>query len=200
MKKFTSIKQLRAILGVGVTCSMLIACTGGTSDLQQKFEEVRARPGRAIEKIPEYKPMPKFSYPSHLRRRNPFYAYKKQLAARKRKSKNHKDENAPNLKRKKQFLEKYKLGDLKMVGTLGEGSLVWGLVLGPDENIHKVMIGNYIGQDYGRVVSINNKEIRILERYKVESKWKKREVYLAIDKNKKEMVNPKELEVETIVR
>lgn len=176
---------------------MLCSCSNDNQDLQKKFEEVRSRPGRPIEKMPEFKPLPSYAYPSHLKRRNPFISYQKPV---KKVVKKKKDVNAPNLHRKKQTLEKFKLRDLRMVGFLRQNGVVWGLVSAPDEKVHKVTIGSYLGLDYGRVVSIGANKIRLVETYKVNKDWKKRDVVLRLDSVKKDTVSHKQIKIEEFVR
>lgn len=175
----------------------LVACTVDNTALKARFREVRARKGRPIEPIPEFKPMPKFTYPSHLKRRNPFYSYNTPQIVKKS-TKKKSDLNAPNLKRRRQALEKFKLKDLVIVGTLRRNGVVWGLVSAPDDVIHKVTVGSYLGRDHGRVISITDKKIRLIETYNENKEWKKRDVNLRIDKDRKALIKPKDIHVEEI--
>ena len=128
------------------------SCSSDNQDLLDTFDKVRARKGHPIEKIPEPKFVPKFVYPSHLKRRDPFFKYTKQSERLARKKKP--DVNAPNLTRPKQALEQFKLKDLRKVGMLKKNGAVWGLVATPEDMIAKVKIGNYLGKNFGRVKSI----------------------------------------------
>lgn len=179
-------------------CGLLSACSGDNKDLHDKFDEIKSRKARPIEKIPEFKSSPKFEYPSHLKRRNPFFKYRSTSSAQENKKRS--EANAPNLARRKQALEQFKLHELKMVGILKQNGTIWGLVTAPDKAVHKVTIGSYMGRDYGRVVSIKNTKIRIVERYKEKKDWKKRSVYLYLDKTNKKTVSHKSIKVEEIVK
>lgn len=171
----------------------LFACGVDNQELIDKIDEIKSRPGKPIAKIPSLKVMPKFTYPYSAKRRDPFYKFESN--SKKTNKNNLSSLNAPNLKRKKQLLEQFNLKDLKMVGTLRRNSLVWGLVSAPDQIVHKVAIGGYLGQYYGRVVSINNKRIRLIETYKENKKWKKRDVNINLGAAKPQPINSSNLKL-----
>ena len=50
-----------------------------------------------------------------------------------------------------------------MVGTLQLGGALYGLVQTSDGLIHRVTVGNYVGQNDGRVVGIEESEIQLTE-------------------------------------
>jgi type IV pilus assembly protein PilP len=50
-----------------------------------------------------------------------------------------------------------------MVGTVRQGGVVWGLLKGADTTIHRVRVGNYLGKNYGKIVSINDNQVEIVE-------------------------------------
>lgn len=157
----------------------MTGCTGDNADLHAHINRVSKRPGRPIEPIPDYKPMPKFSFPSNIKRRDPFFAFRKVV-----KKTVTVDLNAPNIGRKKEILETFPLDSLSMVGILKQGGAYWGLVKGPSGKIYKVTIGNHMGKDHGRVVRVTDKYIRLIETVKEGKKWKKKSVKLELQKNK----------------
>lgn len=65
--------------------------------------------------------------------------------------------------RPKEPLESFALDSLKMVGTIGSGTKKAGLVMTPEKVVYRVYIGNYIGQNKGQVVSIEDHAIHITE-------------------------------------
>ncbi len=189
-------KGIKLFIIMLLSC-LLFACSSDNKDLLAKFEDVKSRPARPIAKIPPVKHMPKFIYPDNIKRRNPFFKFEKVVNYDVRK--NIPDVNAPNLKRRKQLLEQYKLKDLIMVGTLRRNGLIWGLVSTPDNMVYKITIGSYLGLDYGRVVSINNKRIRLIETYKDNSLWKKRDINLKLNTTKEKVVDHKKIKIEEII-
>ena len=50
-----------------------------------------------------------------------------------------------------------------MVGTLDIGETTYGLVQTSDGLIHRVIPGNYMGQNDGRIVDITESEITLVE-------------------------------------
>jgi type IV pilus assembly protein PilP len=50
-----------------------------------------------------------------------------------------------------------------MVGTLHIGETLYGLVQTSDGLIHRVVSGNYMGQNDGRITTISESEITLVE-------------------------------------
>ena len=50
-----------------------------------------------------------------------------------------------------------------MVGTLNLGGTLYGLVQTNDKLIHRVTVGNYLGQNDGRIVTITDSDIQLIE-------------------------------------
>lgn len=152
---------------MGFICSLLlVACSSDNDDLRQYINEVKHRKTREIEPIPTFSPLPTFKFPDNGDRRNPF----KPITQKKEQV----DVNAPDKNRRKEPLEAYPLDALKFVGTLRQGSELWALIKLPSSDITHVRIGNYIGQNYGRIVSIKNDSIQLIETTQTSGKWEKR--------------------------
>ncbi|HCW91308.1 MAG TPA: pilus assembly protein PilP, partial [Marinobacter sp.] len=70
----------------------------------------------------------------------------------------------PDLDRPPEVLETYSLNDLAMVGTLtGYDGGRYALIRDPGGGVHRVRTGNYVGQNYGRIVGINDTRVEIIE-------------------------------------
>lgn len=69
---------------------------------------------------------------------------------------------APELARRKEALEAYPLDAMVMVGTLQKGNQPVALIR-LDNLIYQVKVGQYIGQNYGKVVRITETEIVLRE-------------------------------------
>lgn len=154
---------------------LLCSCSGDKSDLIKYINDVKSRKAKPIEPIPQFAPLPFFDFPENDNRRNPF----KPVDQKKRI-----DLNAPDQKRSKQPLEAFQLDALKFVGTLKEGSEIWALIKQPDGQIVRVRSGNYMGQNYGRIISINNDLIKIEETTKDSGKWEKHITTITLDTGK----------------
>lgn len=157
-------KQHIKLLLISQLILSLSACSGDNSDLLKYINGIKTRPAKPIEPIPKFAPLPIFKFPENDNRRNPF----KPVDLKKRV-----DTNAPDQKRVKESLEAFPLDALKFVGTLKQGSEEWGLVLQPDGKVTRVRVGNYMGLNYGRIISINDEAIKLEETIKNTGMWEK---------------------------
>lgn len=133
----------------------LSGCSTDMEELQQKVTEIKGRPGERIEPLPEIKPYESFAY-SAGDKRSPFMPSapaRSDLAAGVR----------PDIKRPREFLEQFPLETMRMVGTLQQKGKNYGLVQGKDGLVHRVLPGNYMGQNDGRIVSVTSTRISIIE-------------------------------------
>lgn len=69
----------------------------------------------------------------------------------------------PDPNRPKQPLEAFPLDSLVMNGTLGGGANIVALVMSPDKVTHRVVPGNYLGQNDGKVIEVTPTKINITE-------------------------------------
>lgn len=163
MKAITLNKDANAsTVGIGRISAMLMlivvglsACSNDLKELEQQVAEIRSKPGIRIQALPEIKPYEAFKYEASTER-SPFvssFIARSMLATTER----------PDVKRKREFLEQFPLDTLKMVGTLQIKDKNYGLVQDNTGLIHRVFIGNFIGQADGKVTAINSNKISITE-------------------------------------
>lgn len=148
------------ILMCGLLLAALSGCGGGddVSDLQSYMDEVRARPKGSIEPLPQFQPYEPFAYGA-ADMRSPFQPpIKIDLTAKQRGSKNIK----PDETRPKQFLEGFNIETFQMVGTLSNASGRFALIKGAG-GVHRVKVGDYLGRNDGRIVSITENQIDVIE-------------------------------------
>jgi len=50
-----------------------------------------------------------------------------------------------------------------MVGTLEQNNQLWGLIKDPQNIVHRILVGNYMGQSEGRVIEISESAIYLVE-------------------------------------
>tara|TARA_R110001606_G_scaffold346892_3_gene495915 strand:- start:21893 stop:22429 length:537 start_codon:yes stop_codon:yes gene_type:complete len=143
---------------------MLSACQEEKQDLNAFVTEVKLRPHADIAPIPVMKPYEKFTYAA-TDLRDPFVPTVTDLPANEENVKVIVDNGIhPDSQRLKEELEFYPLSELVLVGTLEQESEgVWGLVRAPDGIIHRIQIGNYIGQDHGKVLTISDVDLTLKE-------------------------------------
>ena len=70
---------------------------------------------------------------------------------------------APDLNRRKEPLEAFPLESLAMVGTLQRGKAKFALVRTTEKDVYQIKVGNYMGQNFGVVVGIEDAEIKLKE-------------------------------------
>lgn len=151
---------------MGLLPLLLIACSSDDSELNRYINTVKTRPARPIEPIPEFQPLKKFIYPEVDNRRSPF----KPVVVEQEEA------FAPNIKRAKQPLEAFPLDALNFVGILKEGPTAWALISQPGGLVSRVKPGDYMGQNYGQILSIQEKTIQLEETVKVAGKWEKKKI------------------------
>ena len=135
------------------------ACGADMDDLDQYVNEVKSRPGGRIEPLPEVKLYEVFPYVADAEGvRSPFVPDTPQVA-----STGPGGGVGPDPERSQEFLEGFPLDTLSMVGTLYIGETMYGLVQTSDGLIHRVVPGNYLGQNDGRINVINESEIELVE-------------------------------------
>jgi type IV pilus assembly protein PilP len=69
----------------------------------------------------------------------------------------------PDSKRNREFLEQFSLDTLAMVGTLKLQGRSYGLVQTRDGLVHRVLPGQYMGQNDGKITSITDSKISLVE-------------------------------------
>jgi len=136
----------------------LAACGGDMDDLDQYINEIKARPGGRIEPLPEITPYEVFTYVADAQGlRSPFVPDTPQAAGPAAGG------TRPDPDRSREYLEGFPLDTLSMVGTLYIGETMYGLVQTADGLIHRVVPGNYLGQNDGRITDITESEIALVE-------------------------------------
>ncbi|WP_343736295.1 pilus assembly protein PilP [Acidovorax sp.] len=69
---------------------------------------------------------------------------------------------APEMARRKEPLEAFPLDSMAMVGSLNKSGSPTALIK-VDNLIYQVKVGNYLGQNYGKVIRINENSIQLRE-------------------------------------
>lgn len=89
--------------------------------------------------------------------------------------------DGPDINRRREPLENYPLDALKMVGTLFRENETRVIIQTPEGAVQTAEVGNYLGQNYGRIVSINENEILLLEQIlNSAGTWVEREATLTV--------------------
>ncbi len=151
-------KNSRLIVTLFVAGFGLAGCAGDMDDLDSYINEIKARPGGRIEPLPEITPYEVFAYVADAEGlRSPFTPDSPQI------SQASGGGARPDPERSREFLEQFPLDTLRMVGTLRQGEISYGLVQDSDGLIHRVVPGNYLGQNDGRIIEITDSKIDLIE-------------------------------------
>jgi type IV pilus assembly protein PilP len=153
------------MMGVKRTASLVFwaallgGCGGDFSDLDAYMAEVQARPAGAIEPIPAFKPYQSFTY-SAQSLRAPFDV---PLSAKETATLQTGKVVKPDLLRAREFLERFNIEGLAMVGTLEQKGTLWVLIRDEEGGVHRVTTGNYLGRNHGKIVTVAATEVSVVE-------------------------------------
>ncbi|MCK4710226.1 MAG: pilus assembly protein PilP [Gammaproteobacteria bacterium] len=157
--------QKTPLLKLTILCSLaLTGCNQGIGDLHQFVSSTKAKPPGRVEPIPAFIPYQNFEYTTQ-NLRDPFksvdFRRAEQLA----------DEALsdtatgprPNIDRVREPLEDFPLDTLRFKGTVTQKGVKWGLIFAPDNTIHRVLEGNFLGQNHGRIITLTDGLIDLTE-------------------------------------
>ncbi|BBP01899.1 pilus assembly protein PilP [Sulfuriferula nivalis] len=69
----------------------------------------------------------------------------------------------PDMTRPKEPLEAFSLESLKMVGMLKQKNEIYAVIKTPENTIYRVRVGNYLGQNFGKVLVVSDTEVKLKE-------------------------------------
>ncbi len=149
------------LFGLLLLTALLSACSENTADLEAYIQSVNARPADPIPPIPPVKTYLPYPYDG-LTGRDPF----RQSIS----DSNESDQVAtnptgprPDFERSKQYLERYELDTLSMVGTFNKEQYRWVLIRDPVGVIHRLAVENYMGKNHGQVIRISGTSVSVSE-------------------------------------
>ncbi len=151
-----SLRRLRPLV-LALLAGGLAACGPPMSELEAYVADVKSRPGPPLDPLPVMQQFETFEYGA-FDLRDPFSVQTEEQVAQGTGGGPRPDPN-----RRKELLEAFPLDGLKMVGTLGEAESMVALVIDPTRVVHRVVAGNYLGQNEGRVIAISEGQIDLEE-------------------------------------
>lgn len=150
--------RIFALALVWVTAALTGCGNGGDfADLRDYIEETKRRPGKQIEPLPVFRPLPPFSYTA-MTYRSPFERPVRELA-----SVQGGRTVEPDFTRPKEFLENFSIANMRMVGTVVDEGKLWALIDTGQGSVEPVTVGNYMGRNHGKIITANPNQIEVME-------------------------------------
>jgi len=137
---------------------LLVAC--GSEEFQDLRDFVKNSGANMRGKVPpppEIKPYEPFTYDNSTGLPDPFKPRKDTKKAERP------GLNQPDMERRREPLEVFPLESLRMVGFLHQGKAGYAIVRSPDNKLHRIKTGNYLGQNFGQITEVSDTEIKIKE-------------------------------------
>jgi type IV pilus assembly protein PilP len=142
-----------------VFVSLLNGCAEeASSEMKYFVERLKSQPVRPIQELPSYKPFEPVPFTAQNLRSpfEPLVGGAIEKVAKYAKL-------TPDSKRPREALEAYPLDALRMVGTIARAGSIFALVQDNQGIVHRVGIGNYMGQNFGKIIKVTDKSIELEE-------------------------------------
>lgn len=137
--------------------ALLIACDNSDySDLEEFVNNAGNGLRGQVDPLPEVKSYEFFTYEA-FEIPSPFIPRKNE------KAQSSGNGLRPDLARRKEFLESFPLESLEMVGSLERNDSIFAVIESPEGTLHRVTVGNYLGQDFGEIKQISESQIKLRE-------------------------------------
>lgn len=162
-----------ACLGVLAGCG-----NGEHEDIRQWMDESSRGLKGSVPPLPELRPFPVVSYEA-FDQSDPFSTGRVAAA-----NKEGSDINQPDFDRPPEPLEAFPLDSIQFIGRIGTAEGRQHALVRIGGVVYRVTKGNYMGQNYGRIVDINDSEIILSETVKDPSgqtaEWVERQMTLQL--------------------
>ena len=138
-------------------CVSACSSSSDQQDLRDFMAEAKRRPQGQIDPLPPFQPYQPFAY-SAMTLRSPF----ERPAPVEKETKGGRTVE-PDLTREKEYLEGFNIVSLNMVGTLSKAGKMWALIDDGQGKVTPVTIGNYMGKNFGKIISTEKTQLEVME-------------------------------------
>ncbi len=152
MKRIALLAEVLAVVLLMSGCSL----SSDQKDLTDFMDETKRRPQGQIEPLPAFKPYQPFAYAA-MTLRSPFERPTPVDSI----SKGGRTVE-PDMNREHEYLESFNIASLKMVGTFAKTGRLWSLI-DDGQKVTAVTVGNYMGKNYGKIISTEKAQIEVME-------------------------------------
>lgn len=144
--------MMRRLLVLTPICiTLLTGC--GESDIDVYLRDPGAKPGR-LAPLPQIQKLAIADY-NREQLNDPFSA--KLIITNKSAN------GSPDLGRQRQPLESFALESLKMTGFIWQDGATTALIIDTNKEVHRVRVGQFLGQNFGRVTKISQNGLSVVE-------------------------------------
>lgn len=153
-------KAILLFIEVFIFALLLSACSSSSDqqDLKDFMAEAKRRPQGQIDPLPPFQVYQPFTY-SAMTLRSPF----ERPAPVEKDAKKGGRTVEPDLTREKEYLENFNIASLNMVGTLTKAGKLWALIDDGQGKVTPVTVGNYIGKNFGKIISTDKMQLEVME-------------------------------------
>lgn len=144
----------KLLLLAGLVLALVACGESDGDDLDEFMREATKNAKPRVEPLPEVVPYDSLVYNADGTLSDPFHA---------RKAASKSSTLQPDLRRPREPLESYPLESIKYVGMLSKSKKTFALLKTPDNTVQQVTVGNYVGQNYGRITEIIDSEVTLHE-------------------------------------
>lgn len=153
------IMRLKSGLILVFISTMLSACAPKVDENVIEFvKKTKSQKSNYVSKVPKVPQMTSFQYTAFAFR-DPFLPYSTPTAE----ASITPSQGGPDLNRPREALEAFPLDSLQMVGTIERDGIFFALLKNAAGNIYRASVGNYVGQNSGKIEKINASEITVKE-------------------------------------
>ena len=156
MSRASAIRALSAAMALAA----LAACSGEQEELQQWIEQQKREVKPSVQPLSPPKKFDPQSY-SSLTGVEPFSTQKLTVAL-KQEARQPNSMLAAEINRRKEPLEAYPVDSMSMVGSVVKQGRQYAL-LKVDNLLYQVKVGDYLGQNYGKITKITETDISLRE-------------------------------------
>jgi type IV pilus assembly protein PilP len=151
----SALRTGRVLIATALAASLLLAgCASKDAELDRYIQKTKKQGGGTVEPLPEVKPYEGFAYAARDMR-SPFMPGGSGSSSA--------SALRPDSKRNREYLEQFSLDTLRMVGTLRLGGGNYALIQTKDGLVQRVLPGNYLGQNDGKVIDVAPTKITLIE-------------------------------------
>ena len=177
------LSRIAACASIIMLLSSLSACgDGGMTGVKQWMAQTKAETRITVPKLAEPKKFAPYLY-ADQDAVDPFNQSKLTVAFQKMQANTH-SKLAPDPNRRHGPLESFPLDAITMVGSINKGGP--HAVLQVDKTVYDVKVGDYLGQNDGKIEAITDSDVKISERVQDASgEWVERKTSLELQETKK---------------